>query len=132
MNSRTFESVWYFESTIIQSICSNQERVCFGTVSSGFYYNDTPVIVGHLTDFLEDCDRVSGLLSTSISDICTTSSGFFIGGDGGVNSANNFGSGLKVRYYIVCSGVIGVEYSYETDTYYWATANKVYCADTCE
>jgi hypothetical protein len=137
LNSRTFDSVWYFDSTIVKSVCSNQDKVCFGTISSGIYYSDFPRTVGDAGDnFLASCKKVTELTSSGISDICsvvtTTNSGFFSGGEKGVDifmydEVND----LKVSCQLTCSGVNSVAYSVDTETYYWSTVNKAYCADTC-
>lgn len=133
LNNKTFDSIWYFSSTIIQSVCSNQVKVCFGTVSSGFYYNDVPTTTGTLGDnFLAGCKKVTHLTSSGISDICTACSGFFSGGEKGVDIITNEGiNDLRVTCQLTCSGVNSVAYSEDTETYYWSTASTAYCADTC-
>jgi len=137
LNSRTFDSIWYFNSDIIKSVCSNQEKVCFGTVSSGIYYCDAPTSTGTLGDtFLAGCKKVTELTSSGISDICsvitTTSYGFFSGGENGVDIFMNSGvNDLEVTCQLTCSGVNSVAYSVDTETYYWSTATTAYSADTC-
>jgi hypothetical protein len=133
LNSRAFESIWYFSSTIVQSVCSNQIKVCFGTVSSGFYYKDVPKIIGNLgNNFLAGCNIIDNLTSSGITDICVTELGFFVGGEGGVDSVINHGvDELKTDCQLTCFGVNSVAYSVNTETYYWSTVNKAYCADTC-
>ena len=137
LNSRTFDSVWYFDSTIVKSVCSNQDRVCFGTISSGIYYSDFPRTVGDVGDnFLATCKKVSNLTSSEISDICsvvtTTSSGFFSGGESGVDIFMDSGvNDLEVTCQLTCSGVNSVAYSVDTGMYYWSTATIAYSADTC-
>jgi len=86
LNSRTFESVWYFDSTVVKVACSNLAIVCFGTISSGIYYSDFPTDISDLGDVLSSCSNVGDLTSSCISDICTTvGSGFFAGGENGVD-----------------------------------------------
>jgi hypothetical protein len=132
LNSRTLESIWYFNSTIVQSTCSNREIVCFGTICSGVYYNDFPKAIEDLGDFLAGCSSVSDLTSSGINDICTTFSGFFVGGENGVDIlTTNSGLVLDVSCQLACSGVNNVAYSCDTETYYWSTASKAYCADVC-
>ena len=128
LNSRTFDSIWYFSTATVQTICSNQEIVCFGTVSSGIYYNDFPTSTGTLGDFLSTCYVVSGTVSNNITDIYTTISGFFVGGDNGVDVLTGSGTNLEVSYQLVCSGTNSVAYSTSTDTYYWSTAVTAYSA----
>jgi hypothetical protein len=86
LNSRTLGSIWYFGSTAVRAVCSNQTIVCFGTTCSGIYV-----------------------------DILITSSGL----------------NLEVTCQLTCSGVNSVAYSTDTGMYYWSTASKAYCADTC-
>ena len=134
LNGRTFESIWYFNSTIVCSTCSNQNIVCFGTTYSGIYYNYLPTTTGTLgNNFLGSCKQVNKLTSSGITSMCTTSDGFFVGEDGGVNilTTSNSGLNLEVICQLTCSGVNSVAYSIDTDTYYWSTASKVYCANTC-
>ena len=133
LNNKTLDSVWYFGSTIVQSVCSDQVKICFGTTSSGFYYNDVPTTTGTLGDnFLTGCKKVDSIMSSGISDICTTVSGFFSGGEKGVDIVTNSGTNnLKVTCQLTCSGVNSVAYSYDTGTYYWSTASTAYCADSC-
>jgi len=132
LNSRTFESIWYFNSTIVQSTCSNQEIVCFGTVCSGVYYNDFPRAIENLGNFLAGCKKVDNLTSSGIVDICTTSNGFFVGGESGVDILTaSSGLDLEVTCQLTCSGINSVAYSVDTGIYYWSTANTVYRADTC-
>ena len=136
LNGRTFESIWCFDSTIIRSTCynCNQDIVCFGTTCSGVYYNYFPTTTGILgSNFLGSCKQVNNLISNKITSMCTTSSGFFVGEDGGVNVlvTSNSGLNLEVTCQLTCSGVNSVAYSYDTETYYWSTASKVYCANTC-
>lgn len=132
LKNRTFESVWYFDSTIVRAVCSNQTIVCFGTASSGVYYDDFPGGINDLGDFLAGCSTVSGLTSGGINDICTTSSGFFVGGCNGVDIlTTSSGLILEVTCQLTCSGVNSVAYSVDTGTYYWSTAITAYCADTC-
>ena len=133
LNSRTLESVWYFDSFIVKTICSNQETVCFGTISSGVYYDDFPSLIGELDNFLADCKKATELTSSCINDICCTDDGFFLGGDSGVDVLINYGADeLKTDCQLTCSGVNSVAYSFDTETYYWSTVDKAYCADTCE
>ena len=132
LNSRTFESIWYFDTVIVQTVCSNQKIVCFGTTCSGVYYDCFPIIVGTLgSNFLSSCKQLNNLISSEVVDMCTTSSGFFIGGDGGVDvlTTSNSGSDLEITCQLTCFGVNSVAYSYDTDTYYWSTATTAYCAD---
>ena len=96
LNSRTFESIWYFNSEIIKTVCCKSDKVCFGTICSGVYYNDFPNKIGYLEGFLLKCNTVSGILSNNIEDIYATSSGFFIGGCSGVSSTVFDGSILTV------------------------------------
>jgi hypothetical protein len=133
LNSRTFDSIWYFSSTAVQSVCSNQVKVCFGTVSSGLYYNDVPKTIGDLGDnFLAGCKKADNITSSGISDICTTGLGFFCGGENGVDILINDGlSDLRTFCQLTCSGVNSVAYSFDTETYYWSTTSLAYCADTC-
>lgn len=133
LNSTTFGSMWYFTSTIIQSICSNQEKVCFGTISSGIYYKDFPESSGDLGGgFLDGCAKITTLTSNNVSDICTTASGFFVGGESGVDILTTSSElDLEVTCQLTCSGVNSVAYSVDTGMYYWSTANIAYCADTC-
>lgn len=132
LNSRTLESIWYFSTAVVQSVCSNQEIVCFGTTGSGVYYNDFSKNIGDLGDFLAGCSGVNDLTSSIISDICTTSGGFFVGGEGGVDILiTTSGLVLEVDCQLTCSGVNSVAYSIDSGTYYWSTASKAYCADTC-
>lgn len=132
LNSRTLGSIWYFDSTMIRTVCSNQTIVCFGTVASGVYYDDFPRNINNLGNFLASCNGVNDLTSGGISDICTTSGGFFVGGESGVDILTT-GSGLflEVTCQLTCPGVNSVAYSEDTGIYYWSTANKAYCADTC-
>ena len=134
LNSRTLESIWYFNTTIVQSTCSNQEIVCFGTVSSGIYYSDFPRAIEDLGNiFLGAQKKVNDLMSSGISDICTTvGSGFFAGGENGVDIlVSSDLNELSVSCQLTCSGVNSVAYSIDTGIYYWSTASTVYSADTC-
>lgn len=132
LNSRTLESIWYFNTTIVQSTCSNQEIVCFGTVCSGVYYDDFPKVVGNAGNFLAGCKKVDNLTSSGIVDICATSNGFFVGGESGVDILTaSSGLDLEVTCQLTRSGVSSVAYSVDTGIYYWSTANTAYCADTC-
>lgn len=132
LNSRTFESIWYFNSIIVQSTCSDQEIVCFGTVCSGIYYNDFPRVVGDAGNFLAGCKKIDDLTSSGITDICTTSDGFFAGGENGVDIlTTSSGLNLEVTCQLTCSGVNSVAYSEDTGIYYWSTVSTAYCADTC-
>jgi hypothetical protein len=72
LNSRTLGSIWYFDSTVVKTVCSNQTIVCFGTVSSGVYYNDFPRNINNLGNFLASCSGVADLTSSGINGICTT------------------------------------------------------------
>jgi hypothetical protein len=130
LNSTTFGSMWYFTSTIIQSICSNQEKVCFGTVSSGIYYKDFPESSGDLGGgFLDSCAKITTLTSIGISDICTTVSGFFSGGENGIDIITNSGiSDLIINNQLICSGTNNVLYSTNTGVYYWSTVSTTYSA----
>ena len=134
LNSRTFGSIWYFSSTVVRSVCSDQEKACFGTISSGIYYCNVPKTIGDLGDnFLASCKKITMLTSSGINDICTTSGGFFVGGNNGVDIlTTSSGSDLEVSCQLTCSGVNSVAFSFDTETYYWSTASKAYCADTCE
>ena len=136
LNCNTFESIWYFNSTIVCSICYNynQDIVCFGTICSGVYYNYFPIITGNLGDnFLGGCKQVNNLISNEITSMCTTSGGFFVGESYGVDVLvpSSSGLNLKVLCQLTCSDVNSVAYSIDTETYYWSTASKVYCANTC-
>lgn len=133
LNGNTFGSIWYFSSTIVQSVCSNQAKVCFGTISSGIYYNNVPKKIGNLgNNFLANCKKIEYLTSSGINDICTTVSGFFFGGESGVDIITNEGiNDLRLTCQLTCSGVNSVAYSEDTGTYYWSTAVTTYRADTC-
>lgn len=132
LNSKTFESIWYFNTTVVQAVCSNQEIVCFGTICSGVYYNDFPKTIGDAGNFLASCNIVNNLTSSGITDICVSLLGFFVGGDDGVDVlTTNSGLNLEVTCQLTCSGVNSVAYSVNTETYYWSTASKAYYADTC-
>jgi len=132
LNSRTFESIWYFDSEEVKAVCYNGEKVCFGTISNGVYYSDFPNLVGKLDNFLAGCKNIAKLTSSNISDICVTELGFFIGGNIGVDSVINYGiDELKTDCQSTCSGVNSVAYSVDTGVYYWSTASISYCSDTC-
>jgi hypothetical protein len=126
LNSRTFESIWYFNSTIVRAVCSNQEAVCLGTICSGVYYSDFPKAIEDLGDFLSSCNVVSSTVSNSIADICTTVSGFFVGGDSGVDILVGSGTDLKINHQATYSVTNSVAYSVSTEIYYWATASTIY------
>ena len=134
LDSRTLSSVWYFNSTIVKSVCSDQSVVCFGTTSSGIYYNDFPGDTNDLGDFLSSCTSVEDLTSSCINDICTTvGSGFFAGGENGIDIlVSSDLNELSVSCQLTCSGVNSVACSENTGTYYWSTENAVYSSDTCE
>jgi hypothetical protein len=132
LNSRTLGSIWYFGSTAVRAVCSNQTIVCFGTTCSGIYYNDFPRNINNLGNFLAGCKKIDDLTSSGITNICTTVNGFFVGGENGVDILiTSSGLNLEVTCQLTCSGVNSVAYSTDTGMYYWSTASKAYCADTC-